>query len=102
VDSTQLQTANFQVTSTESSSERPTEDEIQSWLIAYLSELLEIDATEFRIDDALASYGLDSSGAVGLAGDLSEWLGIKLEAELLYNYPTIESLARFVATKASR
>jgi acyl carrier protein len=93
VESTQLQTAD---------SQRPSEDEIQAWLIAYLSELLEMDAAEFRIDDALASYGLDSSGAVGLAGDLSEWLGIKLEAELLYNYPTIESLARFVAAKAER
>jgi acyl carrier protein len=77
----------------------PSKSEIQAWLISYLSELLEIDPKEFETNDALASYGLDSSGAVCLVGDVGEWLNLSLSAEILYNYPTIESLTRYLAAK---
>ena len=80
----------------------PSDIDIQAWLIAYLSNLLEMDPDDIKTNDALASYGLDSSASVGIVGDLAEWLEIKLEAELLYSYPTIESLARHLAAKGGR
>src|SRR5437870_2304889 len=57
--------------------------EIQEWLLSYLSELLEIDAEEIDINDSFASYGLDSSAAVGMVGDLADWLNRNLDAELI-------------------
>jgi len=75
----------------------PTQVDIQTWLVSYLSELLEMAPDDIDINDALASYGLDSSGAVGMVGDLGEWLGRKLDPGLLYSYPTIETLARYLA-----
>jgi acyl carrier protein len=76
--------------------ELPAQDEIQDWLVSYLSELLEMAPGDIDINDTLAAYGLDSSGAVGMIGDLGEWLGRKLDPGLLYSYPTIANLARYL------
>jgi acyl carrier protein len=78
------------------------ETEIQDWLLSYLSELLGEDVEQIDIRDSFASYGLDSSAAVGMVGDLAEWLNRNLDAELIYRQPTIESLARYLATGADR
>ena len=75
------------------------EMEIQQWLTAYIASLLELSPDEVSIDDTMASYGLDSSAAVGLVADLSSWLKCNLEPELAYSYPTIESLARHIAQR---
>ncbi|MFN0104842.1 MAG: acyl carrier protein [Bryobacteraceae bacterium] len=67
-------------------------ESIENWLVDYLAELLELDGADIAHDESLASYGLDSSGAVGLVGDLGAWLGRELDPALLYSYPTIETL----------
>lgn len=65
---------------------------IQDWIVAYLADLLEIDADEVDVTIPFDRYGLDSSAAVGLTGDLETWLGMEVEPTLLYDYPTVESL----------
>jgi len=72
-------------------------ERIQVWLVARLSERLGIEAHEIDIREPLASYGLGSTDAVILAGELAEWLGRKLSPALVYQYPTIETLARHLA-----
>ncbi|MEM7552758.1 MAG: acyl carrier protein [Cyanobacteria bacterium P01_A01_bin.84] len=71
--------------------------EIQDWLVSYLSELLEIEPTEVDVTIPFERYGLDSSAAVGMTGDLEEWLGLDLDPMLLYNYPTIEQISQHLA-----
>lgn len=70
---------------------------IQAWLVSYLAEILEIEASEVDITFEFNDYGLDSSAAVGITGDLEEWLKRELDATLLYDYPTIESLSQHLA-----
>ena len=70
---------------------------IQAWLVSKLSERLEIESHEIDIREPFASYGLGSTEAVSLAGELAEWLGRKLSPALVYEYPTIEALARHLA-----
>ena len=70
---------------------------IQAWLVAKLSERLKIASHEIDIREPFASYGLGSTEAVTLAGELAEWLGRKLSPALAYEYPTIEALARHLA-----
>ena len=80
-----------------STADRASINEIEDWIVAYMADLLEIDPEE--IDTALTfdRYGLDSSAAVGLTGDLEDWLGIEIDPTLLYDYPTIDSLATHLA-----
>jgi acyl carrier protein len=68
-------------------------EDIQAYLIAKLSEELELDQQDIDIQEPFASYGLNSMTAVSLSGDLESWLGTKLPATLAWDYPTIEALA---------
>jgi acyl transferase domain-containing protein/acyl carrier protein len=70
---------------------------IQAWLVDRLAELLEIEIEEVDVAEPFASYGLGSTELVSLSGELSEWLGRDLPAELAYEFPTIEALARRLA-----
>jgi hypothetical protein len=40
---------------------------------------------------------LDSMVGVSLAGDLEDWLGLALSPTLLWDYPTVETLTRYLA-----
>lgn len=71
--------------------------EIQEWIVIYIADLLEIDPEEIDTAVPFDRYGLDSSAAVGLTGDLEDWLGIEIDPTLLYDYPTIDSLAKYLA-----
>ncbi len=79
----------------------PAVSAIESWLVAKIAENLEIDPGEIDTHEPFVSFGLDSAQAVGLAGDLEEWLGRKLSPTLVWDYPTIESLAAFLAEDKS-
>src|SRR5579884_2650881 len=70
---------------------------IQDWLIAHISAELSLEPTALDIHEPLASYGMDSVAAVGLSGDLEDWLGRELAPTLFYDYPTIVALAGHLA-----
>ena len=75
----------------------PSFNDIENWLISYLSQLLEIEPSKVDTQVSFNEYGLDSSAAIVLSGDLQEWLGKDLEPTLLFDYPTIEALANYLA-----
>nr|AQX77692.1 NocM [Nodularia sp. HBU26] len=62
-----------------------------------MSDLLEIEPDEVDVETTFARYGLDSSAAVILTGDLGNWLGKEIEPTVMYDYPTIAKLAEYVA-----
>ncbi|MFO1432708.1 MAG: beta-ketoacyl synthase N-terminal-like domain-containing protein [Candidatus Competibacteraceae bacterium] len=70
---------------------------IQDWLVASISWLLKIAPDQINVRDPLAHYGLDSSTAVILSGDLETWLGRRLSPTLAYDYPSIQALAEYLA-----
>src|ERR1700722_10271647 len=78
----------------------PGAEAIQAWIVGRLAEQLGIAANELDVAEPFASYGLGSTELVGLSGELAEWLGRQLPAELAYECPTIETLARHLAEPA--
>jgi acyl carrier protein len=52
----------------------PTATEIQAWIVSYLAQLLEINPDEVDTAIPFDQYGLDSSAAVGMTGDLEDWM----------------------------
>jgi acyl transferase domain-containing protein/acyl carrier protein len=74
---------------------------VQSWLVAKLAEYLDIDPSTIDIHEPFASYGLESAEAISLSGELEEWLGRDLSPSLLYDYPSISILARYLAGDAN-
>jgi acyl carrier protein len=77
--------------------EPPSASEIQAWMVSYVAQLLEVEPDEIDVTLAFDQYGLDSAAAVGMTGDMEDWLGTRLDPTLLYDYPTIEALARHLA-----
>jgi len=75
----------------------PNAAEIQTWIASYLANLLEIEADEVDVTIPFDQYGLDSAAAVGMSGDLEDWLGQKLDPTLLYDYPTVQALSKHLA-----
>ncbi|MBE9201729.1 MULTISPECIES: acyl carrier protein [unclassified Nodularia (in: cyanobacteria)] len=78
-------------------SEQFTQLKISEWIVDYMSDLLEIEPDEVDVETTFARYGLDSSAAVILTGDLGNWLGKEIEPTVMYDYPTISKLAEYVA-----
>jgi len=86
------------------SSERKTaggqEAAIEQWLTGQLAELLGVQPEAIDTRQPFVSFGLDSAQAVGLAGDLEDFLGEPLPPTIIWDYPTIEALAAHLANTA--
>ncbi len=70
---------------------------IQAWLIAQVAAQLQVAPHEIDIYEPLAHYGLSSAVAVGLSGQLQDWLGQEISPTLLYDYPTLANLTQYLS-----
>jgi acyl carrier protein len=70
--------------------------ELQTWLAANLARRLNLDPAEIDVKAPFAQYGMDSQTGAGLQGDLERWLGVELSPTLVWDYPSIEEVARHV------
>jgi acyl carrier protein len=71
--------------------------EIQTWVVDYLAQLLEVDPADVDVTIPFDRYGLDSAAAVGMTGELADWLDHEIDPTVLYDYPTIESLVQYLS-----
>jgi acyl carrier protein len=71
--------------------------EIETWLVRAIAKSLHIDAKHVDPKRPFAELGIDSVAAVELSGDLEEWLGRKVSPTVVWDYPTITSLAAHLA-----
>ncbi len=83
--------------SRESSGPSQSHSAITAWLAAKVAQPLGIRPDDVDIRTPLAGFGIGSLQAVRLAAELEEWLGRKLTPTLVYDYPTINALAGFLA-----
>ena len=56
---------------------------------------------ELELDRPFAELGLNSVMAMSIRREVEQLVGMELSATMLWNHPTIESLARFLAEKLS-
>ena len=79
-----------------------TTESIQEWLIAQLAEHLGLPSEGIDTHRPITTYGLDSITGISLAGDLEAWLQLQLSPTLLWDYPTIASLAQHLTHEVQR
>ena len=74
-----------------------TKQAIAQWLSNYLSELLRIDIAQ--VDTALTfdDYGIDSRDALGMIGELGDWLGLDLDSSIIYDHQSIDELSNHLS-----
>ena len=74
-----------------------TEDNIRAWLVGRLAAEFEADPEAIDIQETFANYGLGSRTAVSISGELEHWLRRRLPVTLVWDFPTIELLAKALA-----
>ena len=74
-----------------------TQTQISQWIKVYLSEFLEVQPDEVDENCEFERFGLNSSTAVSLVGDLEEWLEIELSPSLFFEYNTIAQVSGHLA-----
>lgn len=75
---------------------------IQKWLVTQLAEALRVDPAEIDVREPFASYGLSSISSISLTADLEDWLQIRLDPTLAWDYPTVDTLARYLSDELER
>jgi len=73
--------------------------EVLSWLTLKFAQWLEIAPAELDPQQPIASYGLDSISAVTLSVQLEEELSVELDTAVLWDRPTLNSLAEHLTEK---
>ncbi len=73
---------------------------IETWLINWTAEQLDLEPTEIDIHQSFLSYDMNSVTAMMLVGDLEDWLGCRLSPTLAWDYPNIKTLAQYLAQEA--
>ena len=72
--------------------------ELQQWLSEYLSTQLTVPADEIDPAEPMTEYGLDSITAIALIADVERHLGIDLDPDALWEYPTLASFTTLLAS----
>lgn len=75
--------------------------EIQDWFVETLSRLTHAPPEQIDVTVPFENFALDSVTAVGLTGELEEWLGRNVDPMAVYDYPTIEALAKHLAENST-
>ena len=79
-----------------------TPEKVEMWLGNWLHQKLKVNPATIQTSQSFADFGLDSIFAVELAQDLADWSGIPVEATIVWNYPTIDSLAEYLANQINQ
>lgn len=81
--------------------EPPTEEAIRGWLIANIASVVNMEPARIDVQQTFDHYGLDSLQAVSLSGDLENWLNREVSPTVVWDYPTVEQLARHLSENHS-
>lgn len=71
-------------------------ERIQEWLVEKVAHRIGVAPTEIDVNQYFDTFGLDSTEALVLAGELEKWLGREIESTALWYYPTIAELAQYL------
>jgi len=75
----------------------PTPEKIEAWLTGAVAEAAGLAAEQVQRDRPMADFGLGSRDLVTLGVRLSQELGRPLDPTLVYDHPTVASIARAAA-----
>ena len=77
-------------------------ESILNWIEAWVAKKLKIDPHQIDPSKSFADYGIDSIMAVEFSQALGDWLEHPLEATILWNFSTIESLGQYLTDELKK
>jgi 8-amino-7-oxononanoate synthase len=76
-------------------------ESIESWLKIWVANELGIDIRKIDVNESFFTYGLDSVTAVSLATALGSLSNSEISPTIIWDYPTIQSLAKYLSDRES-
>jgi len=76
--------------------------EIRLWCIDHIATMLERRAGEIDPNVKFARLGLDSATIINLIIAAEEWLGIEVDPDAVYEYPSVNLLSDHLAALIDR
>ncbi len=73
------------------------EEEAQAWLIDRIAARIGMPQEQIQVATPFLDFGLGSLDAVEIAAELELWLGRRVSPTVVYNYPSIAALARWLS-----
>lgn len=70
--------------------------ELREWLRGWVAEATGQSLDKISVDRPMEEFGLASRDALALAGEIEELTGVMLNATVVYQHPTIASLAEVI------
>lgn len=74
-------------------------EEVTRWLTDKIGQRLGVPAESVETTKYFDEFGLDSTEALVLSGELEQWLGFELETTALWYHPTIGELAVYIVDR---
>ncbi|MCX5047753.1 MULTISPECIES: acyl carrier protein [unclassified Streptomyces] len=71
----------------------PTTDEIRRWLTERIAFYIDLPIERIDPDRKLTELGLDSIYVLTMCGDIEDELGVVVDAAMIWDHPTVGSLA---------
>jgi acyl carrier protein len=82
---------------TDLSAPSKSKQDIAQRLTEMVGSRLGVAAADVDVNQFFDDFGLDSTEALVLAGELESWIGVELPTTALWYHPTIADLAGFIA-----
>lgn len=76
--------------------------DVQRWLVEKIAHRLKVSEAQIDMEKYLDEFGLDSTEALVLSGELEKWTGTELESTAIWYYPTISTLSQYVAERVTQ
>jgi acyl carrier protein len=73
--------------------------DLQEWLCRHLAALLRVPDGTVDPTEPMSAYGLDSLRAVAVLMDVEEHVGFPIDSDVLWDHPTVEQFALFLAER---
>ena len=78
-----------------------TPDALRTWMLDYITSVLDLPAGEISTAAQFDIYGLDSVEAVVMAGVMEEEFGVQIDPVELFDHPSIDAFTNAFATPAA-
>lgn len=75
-------------------SNTPDTTDLETWLVQWVAAELGVPTSEIGLDEDFDDMGLSSIQAVSLAGELEEKLSRKIDPNIAWECPTLETLIK--------
>jgi len=75
------------------------QSDIRDWCIKYLASALDLPANQIDPNAKFTRLGMDSVVAASLVAELEIWLDLELSPDVVFEYPTVVELARYLAER---